>query len=65
MLYQTYRQLWLTLMLKNEKYKRQDRLKAKQNKTILVISIATLPTVLVFSGAVNKKTEKNRLFIPA
>ena len=30
-------------------------IKDKENKTILVISMATLPTVLAFSGAVNKK----------
>ena len=51
--YQTDQLLWLTLMLKNEKYKG------------LVLSMVTVPSLVAFSVAVTKKAEKIRLFMAA
>lgn len=37
------------------------KIRPKETKTILVISMATLPIVVVFSGVVDKKAEKNSI----
>ena len=46
------------MLKKTEKYKDKTNLK---QKTMLVISMATLPIVVVFSGVVDKKAEKNSI----
>ena len=45
---------------KNRKIQKIRPIKTKESKKILVISMATLPTVVVFSGAVNKKAEDKK-----
>ena len=37
------------------------KIRPTETKTILVISMATLPIVVVFSGVVDKKAEKNSI----
>ena len=46
---------------KNRKIQKIRPIETKESKTILVISMATLPTVVVFSGVVDKKAEKNSI----
>ena len=47
---------------KNRKIQKIRPIKTKESKTILVISMATLPTVVVFSGAVNKKARRQKIY---